>query len=376
MLLTVDAGNTNIAFAIMDGDEIKSRYRLITKTTRTSDEFGFFIMHFLQSSEVTPEQIEDVIISSVVPKLMYALTSAIIKYVHKKPIVISPDLKTGITVVSENRNSVGADRIVNTAWAHHTLHRSAIIVDFGTATTFDYVSAEGEFKFVVIDPGLGISAEALASLTAKLPEIEIRKPASVLGTNTVQGMQAGVVYGYIGAVEYIIRQMKKELGDPECMVVATGGLGKVVSSETDEIDAYVVTRTRYVNGSAEVETIEIDPSETSLLITDFNESTEESYSVQSERLGFRSPASNVINVYHGGIDAIDNDQPLGVAVFPDCIRFICGATTHTGARIYDTSGRLRYYLPVVENNMEINLPFGVYFLMRDTLRHPLRIVFR
>ncbi|MDO5108344.1 MAG: type III pantothenate kinase [Erysipelotrichaceae bacterium] len=238
MLLTVDAGNTNIAFAIMDGDEIKSRYRLITKTTRTSDEFGFFIMHFLQSSEVTPGQIEDVIISSVVPKLMYALTSAIIKYVHKKPIVISPDLKTGITVVSENRNSVGADRIVNTAWAHHTLHRSAIIVDFGTATTFDYVSAEGEFKYVVIAPGLGISAEALASLTAKLPEIEIRKPASVLGTNTVQGMQAGVVYGYIGAVEYIIRQMKKELGDPECMVVATGGLGKVVSRETDEIDAY------------------------------------------------------------------------------------------------------------------------------------------
>ncbi len=238
MLLTVDAGNTNIAFALMDGDEIKSRYRLITKTTRTSDEFGFFITHFLQSSEVTPEQIEDVIISSVVPKLMYALTSAIIKYVHKKPIVISPDLKTGITVVSENRNSVGADRIVNTAWAHHTLHRSAIIVDFGTATTFDYVSAEGEFKYVIIAPGLGISAEALASLTAKLPEIEIRKPASVLGTNTVQGMQAGVVYGYIGAVEYIIRQMKKELGDPECMVVATGGLGKVVSSETDEIDAY------------------------------------------------------------------------------------------------------------------------------------------
>ena len=147
-------------------------------------------------------------------------------------------------------------------------------------------------------------------------------------------------------------------------------------ASSDEIDAYVVTRTRYVNGSAEVETIEIDPSETSLLITDFNESTEESYSVQSERLGFRSPASNVINVYHGGIDAIDNDQPLGVAVFPDCIRFICGATTHTGARIYDTSGRLRYYLPVVENNMEINLPFGVYFITTDTLRHPLRIVVR
>lgn len=238
MLMAIDVGNTNIALGIMDGDKIIGRYRLITKTTRTSDEFGFFIKEFMAQSELTYEDIEDVIISSVVPKLMYALTSAIIKYVHKKPFIVSPDLKTGISVISENRNSVGADRIVNTAFAHHTYQRSAIIVDFGTATTFDYVSAEGEFKYVVIAPGLGISAEALTSLTARLPEIEIRKPASVLGTNTVSGMQAGVVYGYIGAVEYIIKQMKKELNDPDCLVIATGGLGKVVSSETDEIDEY------------------------------------------------------------------------------------------------------------------------------------------
>ena len=238
MLLAIDVGNTNIALGIMDGDNIIGRYRLITKTTRTSDEFGFFIREFLAQSELKPDDIEDVIISSVVPKLMYALTSAIIKYIHKKPIIISPDLKTGITVISENRNSVGADRIVNTAYAHHTYGRSTIIVDFGTATTFDYVSEKGEFKYVVIAPGLGISAEALTSLTARLPEIEIQKPASVLGTNTVTGMQAGVVYGYIGAVEYIIRQMKKELNDPDCLVIATGGLGKVVSNETDEIDEY------------------------------------------------------------------------------------------------------------------------------------------
>ena len=238
MLLTIDCGNTNIALAIMDGDDIIGRYRLITKTTRTSDEFGFFITNFLGQSDVTPDEIEDIIISSVVPKIMYALTSAIIKYIHKKPIIVSSELNTGISVVSENKNSVGADRIVNTAWAYHTLHTSAIIVDFGTATTFDYVSKEGEFKYVVIAPGLGISAEALTSLTARLPEIEIQKPASGLGTNTVSGMQAGVVYGYIGAVEYILRQMKKELNDPECKVVATGGLGKVVSNETDEIDEY------------------------------------------------------------------------------------------------------------------------------------------
>lgn len=238
MLLAIDVGNTNIALGIMDGDEIIGRYRLITKTTRTSDEFGFFIKEFLAQSGLVPDDIEDVIISSVVPKLMYALTSAIIKYIHKQPFIVTADLKSGISVISENRNSVGADRIVNTAFAHHTYGKSAIIVDFGTATTFDYVNAAGEFKYVVIAPGLGISAEALTSLTARLPEIEIRKPASVLGTNTVTGMQAGVVYGYIGAVEYIIKQMKKELNDPDCLVIATGGLGKVVSNETDEIDQY------------------------------------------------------------------------------------------------------------------------------------------
>lgn len=238
MLLCIDVGNTNIALGIMNGDEIVGRYRLITKTIRTSDEYGFFIKEFLIQSCLEPADIEDVIISSVVPKLMYSLTSAVIKYIYKKPIIVNSDLYSGITVVSENRNSVGADRIVNTAWAHHTLHTSAIIVDFGTATTFDYVSSDGEFKYVVIAPGLGISAEALTNLTARLPEIEIAKPASVLGTNTVSGMQAGVVYGYIGAVEYILRQMKKELNDPGCRVIATGGLGRVVSNETDEIDEY------------------------------------------------------------------------------------------------------------------------------------------
>lgn len=147
-------------------------------------------------------------------------------------------------------------------------------------------------------------------------------------------------------------------------------------ASSDEIDAYIVTRTRYINGSAEVETIEVDPTETSVSITDFYDSSEETYSIQTERLGFRSAPSNVINVYHSGVDAIGNDQPLGVAVFPDCVRFICGATTHTGARIYDTSGRLRYYIPVIENNMEINLPFGVYLITTDTLRQPIRIVVR
>ena len=238
MLLVLDIGNSNIVMGTYEGKKLMKHWRISTDRQKTGDEYGMLMNDLFRYQGISMSDIHAIIISSVVPKLMYALTSAIIKYIHKNPIIISPDLKTGITVISENRNSVGADRIVNTAYAHHTYGRSAIIVDFGTATNFDYVSEKGEFKYVVIAPGLGISAEALTSLTARLPEIEIQKPASVLGTNTVTGMQAGVVYGYIGAVEYIIRQMKKELNDPDCLVIATGGLGKVVSNETDEIDEY------------------------------------------------------------------------------------------------------------------------------------------
>ena len=238
MLLTIDVGNTNIALGVMDGDQIIGRYRLMTKTTRTSDEYGSFIMTFMYQAQITPDDIEDVIISSVVPKLMYALTSAIIKYVHKRPIIVDHKLKNGIILCAESPSSVGADRIVNTSWAWHTFHSSTIVVDFGTATTFDYVSPKGEFKYVVILPGLETALHALIGGTAKLPEVEIVKPDSILGTNTVHGIQAGVVYGYIGSVEYIIREMKKELGDPDCRVIATGGLGKVVANETDLIDEY------------------------------------------------------------------------------------------------------------------------------------------
>ena len=238
MLLTVDAGNTNIAMGLMDGDDIKATYRLTTDRSRTSDEFGFYVTQFLSLNNINVEDIEDVIISSVVPKIMYSLSSCMIKYLNKEPMIVNHKLDTGIKLTTETPDAVGADRIVNTAYAYHTFHESAIIVDFGTATTFDYVNKEGEFKYVVIAPGISISANALTSQTAKLPEIEIQKPTSVLGTTTVSGMQAGVVYGYIGLVEKIIRQMKEELNDPTCKVIATGGLGRIIAQETDEIDSY------------------------------------------------------------------------------------------------------------------------------------------
>lgn len=238
ILMTIDVGNTNISLGLMQGNDVIGSFRLTTKTPRTSDEFGLCIKELMDTTNISDIDIEAVIISSVVPKIMYSLNSAIVKYLHKEPIIVGPGIKTGISIQTDNPREVGADRIVDIAMAYHTYHKSCIIVDFGTATTFDYVSENGVFKYTVIAPGLGIGVNALTSQTAKLPEIEIQKPKSILNGNTITGMQAGVVYGYIGTVEYIIKQMKKELKLVDCLVIATGGLGKVITKETDEIDVY------------------------------------------------------------------------------------------------------------------------------------------
>lgn len=238
ILMTIDVGNTNISLGLMQGNDVIGSFRLTTKTPRTSDEFGLCIKELMDTTNISDIDIEAVIISSVVPKIMYSLNSAIVKYLHKEPIIVGPGIKTGISIQTDNPREVGADRIVDIAMAYHTYHKSCIIVDFGTATTFDYVSENGVFKYTVIAPGLGIGVNALTSQTAKLPEIEIQKPKSILNGNTITGMQAGVVYGYIGTVEYIIKQMKKELKIADCLVIATGGLGKVITKETDEIDVY------------------------------------------------------------------------------------------------------------------------------------------
>lgn len=238
ILMTIDVGNTNINLGLMQGNDVIGSFRLTTKTPRTSDEFGLCIKELLDTTNISDTDIEAVIISSVVPKIMYSLNSAIIKYLHQEPIIVGPGIKTGISIRTDNPKEVGADRIVDIAYAYHTFHQPCIIVDFGTATTFDYVSEDGVFKYTVIAPGLGIGANALTSQTAKLPEIEIKKPKSILNGNTIMGMQAGVVYGYIGTVEYIIEQMKKELKIKKCKVIATGGLGRVIANETSKIDIY------------------------------------------------------------------------------------------------------------------------------------------
>ncbi len=239
MLLTVDIGNTNITMALIDeNSRIAGTFRVTTKAQRTSDEYGIHLMEFCRISNVTVDEIQDVIISSVVPKVMHSFNNSIRKYIHKEPIIVGPGIRTGISIKTDFPKEVGADKIVDAAAVYHLYGGNAIVIDFGTATTFDYINEKGEFLYNIIMPGLEISAQALWQQAAKLPEIEIAKPASILAKNTDASMRAGVVYGYIGSTEYIISKMKEEIGRDDIKVYATGGLGRVIYNETSLIDFY------------------------------------------------------------------------------------------------------------------------------------------
>jgi type III pantothenate kinase len=223
---------------IDEASQVIGTFRVTTKVQRTSDEYGMNIIDFCRANGYGPRDVEDVIISSVVPKVMYSFTNCIRKYIHKEPMIVGPGIKTGISVKSDFPREVGADKIVDAAAVYHLHGGNAIIMDFGTATSIDYMNEKGEFLYSVIVPGLEISAHALWQSAAKLPEIEIIKPKSILGTNTDASMRAGVVYGYVGSVEYIIKKMKEEIGRDDIKVYATGGLGRVIYNETDVIDEY------------------------------------------------------------------------------------------------------------------------------------------
>ena len=212
MLVVIDVGNTNITLGVYDQDELIANFRLTTKLQRTSDEFGITLFSFFQTKNIDPKGVEDVLISSVVPKIMHSLTNAIRKYFNIEPIIVGPGIKTGISVKTENPREVGADRIVDIAAAYHIYGGPALVIDFGTATTYDYVNENGEFEFGVTSPGIEISAQALWTQAAKLPEIEIKKPATIMCRNTITSMQGGLVYGYIGQTEYIIKKVKEAVG--------------------------------------------------------------------------------------------------------------------------------------------------------------------
>ena len=236
MLITVDAGNTNITLGVFKEKKVYATFRMTTQMARTSDEYGVLIAEMLGRKGISPKDIEAVIISSVVPKIMYSLTNGIYKYIGLHPIVIEAGTKTGIKIQRANPREVGTDRIVDAVGAYELYGGPCIVIDFGTATTYDLITKDGTFAAGVTSPGIRICAKALWNDTAKLPEIEIKKPESILGKDTITSMQAGIVYGYIGQTEYIIDNMKKESGLLNAKVIATGGLGRIIYENTDRID--------------------------------------------------------------------------------------------------------------------------------------------
>lgn len=238
MILVVDVGNTNITFGVYDGRELKTTFRMMSKQPRTSDEYGISLRELLRTNDIDHKEIEGTIIASVVPNVMHALTGAITRYIGKAPLIVGPGVKTGIKIVTENPREIGPDRIVDAVAAYELYGGPVLVMDFGTATTYDLVTEDGCFTAGITAPGIRISAKALWEDTAKLPEVEIKKPKSILAQETISSMQAGLVYGQIGQTEYIINQVRKESGYENLKVVATGGLGSIIADETDAIQIY------------------------------------------------------------------------------------------------------------------------------------------
>lgn len=238
MLLVIDVGNTNITFGVYRGDELYTTFRMMSNVSRTSDEYGIMILGLLKNNGIDAKDIDGAIVASVVPNVMHALVGGVIRYLNVSPISVGPGTKTGIKITTENPREIGADRIVDVVGAFVKYGGPCLVIDFGTATTYDLVTADGCFGVGITAPGIRISAKALWTDTAKLPEIEIKKPDSILTGETISSMQAGLVFGQIGATEYIINRVRKESGLKDMKVVSTGGLGRLISEETDLIDIY------------------------------------------------------------------------------------------------------------------------------------------
>ncbi len=234
MLLVIDAGNTNIVFGVYDGEHLVATWRMATQQNKTADEFGLFLLELMRHWGMEKEQITDVIIASVVPSIMYPLEHCMRKYLGKNALVVTNEMDLGITIQMDQPQEVGADRLVNAAVAYALYGGPIIIIDFGTATTFCAVTKEGAYIGGAICPGVKVSVNALYQNAAKLPLIELVQPGKVIGSNTVEAMQSGVILGYTGQVEYLTRRFKEEIGDAK--VIATGGLARMIASDTDTID--------------------------------------------------------------------------------------------------------------------------------------------
>ena len=238
MLLVIDVGNTNTVLGLYDGDKLMHDWRIRTEIDHTIDEYGVLIYNLYQSIRMNAKEIKSVtaiIISCVVPPMLNILEPLCVKYFKIKPLIVGPGIKTGMPIFYDNPKEVGADRIVNAVAAFDKYRRESIIVDFGTATTFDYVSAKGEYMGGCIAPGIVISSEALFARASKLPRVEFSRPKTVITKDTVSAIQAGIMFGYAGLVDGIVERMKAEV-KTKPTVIATGGLARVVAPETKSIE--------------------------------------------------------------------------------------------------------------------------------------------
>lgn len=236
MILTLDIGNTNMKTALFRDMEMVQYWRLSTNRNRTSDEYGMALMNLLNHNHIDPKSVKGIMMSSVVPQINFTIEHMCRNYFGMEPMKIEPGVRTGINIKYENPRELGSDRIANAVAAFELYGGPCITIDFGTATSFGAISAKGEFLGGAICPGLRLSADALTERTAKLPRFELMKPDSVIGRNTVSNMQAGIVYGYIGQVNYIVNRMKREMDMPDVKVIATGGLAVLVAGESRVID--------------------------------------------------------------------------------------------------------------------------------------------
>jgi type III pantothenate kinase len=235
MLLTIDVGNTNIGFGLFSGDELTHQFRCESARQRTADEYAVLVRQMLAMREVDPREVHAAIIASVVPTLTDVMVEMVRRAFARDPLIVGPGTRTGMSILYENPREVGADRIVNAVAAYEQVKAGLIVVDFGTATTFDCVTPKGEYLGGVIAPGIQISADALFSRAAKLHRVEIALPPKVVGRNPVHSMQSGIVYGYAGLVDGVVERIRRELGYP-CTVLGTGGLAPLIAPQTASIE--------------------------------------------------------------------------------------------------------------------------------------------
>jgi type III pantothenate kinase len=235
MLLAVDVGNTNIVYGLFSGEKLVHQFRVESGRGRTADEYAVVLWQLLAMNRVEAKEIDAAIIASVVPALTDPMVALVRSAFGREALVVGPGIRTGMAILYENPREVGADRIVNAVAAYERTKSGVIVVDFGTATTFDCVTPKGEYLGGVIAPGIQISADALFSRAAKLPRVEIAKPPRVVGRNTLHSMQSGIVYGYVGLVDGLVERIQAELGYP-CAVLATGGLATLIAPLTRTIN--------------------------------------------------------------------------------------------------------------------------------------------